>query len=123
MKNDISTINVAGKSTDLDEFTNFVVNVDVTGITETTTKEIALSLPSGISSVSPQTVQVVITVSNTSNGSSSGGSGNSPPPESGNGSSSSSSSSESSSESSSSSSAESESSDKDSSQVSSKETD
>lgn len=123
LKNDISTINVAGKSTDLDEFTNFVVNVDVTGITETTTKEIALSLPSGISSVSPQTVQVVITVSNTSNGSSSGGSGNSPPPESGNGSSSSSSSSESSSESSSSSSAESESSSKDSSQVSSKETD
>lgn len=120
LKGDITTINVAGKSSDLDEFTNFVVNVDVTGITQTTTREIALSLPSGISSVSPQTVQVVITVSNTTNGTSGGGSGTTSPPASSSESSSSSSSKDSSSESSSSS-AESESS-KDSSQESSKET-
>ncbi|MGX7420206.1 CdaR family protein [Carnobacterium gallinarum] len=72
IKGNQTTVNIAGETKALSDYSSFAVNVDVTGITETTTKEIALSLPDGITSVSPETIMVVITVTDESSG---GGSG------------------------------------------------
>ncbi|MFS7260504.1 YbbR-like domain-containing protein [Carnobacterium divergens] len=78
IKGENTKVNVTGDKNFLESLSSFPVSVDVTGITETTTKEIALSLPEGITSVSPITIKVVITVSNTIS-TNSGGEAISPP--------------------------------------------
>lgn len=56
-------INLTGESTVLEEMNNFNVEVDVSGITESTIRTIPITLPEGISEADPNEVDVLIRVS------------------------------------------------------------
>ncbi|ALV22613.1 CdaR family protein [Carnobacterium antarcticum] len=57
-----TTVSVTGSQELLDDLSSFPVEVDVTGITETTTKEVELALVEGASAVTPEKVNVRVTV-------------------------------------------------------------
>lgn len=55
-------ISVTGKPEMLDNLSSFPLEIDVTGIKETTTKEVKLPLVDGLSSITPEKITIRITV-------------------------------------------------------------
>lgn len=57
------SVRLTGESNVLEDMTDFAVDVDVTGITESTIRTIPISLPDGITESSPEEIDVLIRVS------------------------------------------------------------
>ncbi|MDN6626133.1 MAG: hypothetical protein L0K82_02815, partial [Pisciglobus halotolerans] len=56
------TVNLTGSQAALEDINELPVKVDLTDVKETTTKKISLDLPAGASSVTPESISVIITV-------------------------------------------------------------
>ena len=59
-------VTILGAQSSLDQITAIPVVVDVSNIKQSTTKTITLTLPSGVHSISPETIEVTITVTRNS---------------------------------------------------------
>ena len=59
-------VTIFGAQSSLDQIKAIPVLVDVSNITQSTTKTITLTLPSGVHSISPETIEVTITVTRNS---------------------------------------------------------
>ena len=59
-------VTILGAQSSLDQIKAIPVLVDVSNITQSTTKTITLTLPSGVHSISPETIEVTITVTRNS---------------------------------------------------------
>ena len=66
MNSTTKQVTILGAQSSLDQIKAIPVLVDVSNITQSTTKTITLTLPSGVHSISPETIEVTITVTNNS---------------------------------------------------------
>lgn len=60
-------VTITGESDIIEELTNFVVEVDVSGVTESTIRTIPLNLPDGINEIKPRELDVLIRVNRAQN--------------------------------------------------------
>lgn len=58
-------VTITGESDIIEELRNFVIEVDVSGVTESTIRTIPLSLPEGITETDPEELDILIRVSET----------------------------------------------------------
>lgn len=54
------SVTITGESDIIEELNNFVVNVDVSGVTETTIRSIPLDISEGIKKIDPEKLDVLI---------------------------------------------------------------